>query len=116
MLVANDEKYLAEVRAFAERTGQLQNLEEKLAYLDTYACRVQEDLIDRTLTRCLLARDHAPYSFDFTMQRQDPATGEYRYWFNGGCIYHGPHDGFGSGAAPTYAVAITPSAGWLIHT
>ncbi len=33
-----------------------------------------------------------------------------------GCIYHGPHDGFGSGGAPTYAVSLTPEHGWLLHS
>lgn len=35
---------------------------------------------------------------------------------NGGIIYHGKHDGFGSGSAPTFSVSITPSNGWQIHT
>lgn len=34
----------------------------------------------------------------------------------GGLLFHGPHDGFGSGGAPTFAVTLTPSHGWQIHT
>lgn len=35
---------------------------------------------------------------------------------NGGLIYHGPHDGFGSGSAPTFSACLTPTTGWSIHT
>jgi hypothetical protein len=34
----------------------------------------------------------------------------------GGLLFHGPHDGFGSGGAPTFAVTLTPTFGWKIHT
>lgn len=34
----------------------------------------------------------------------------------GGLLFHGPHDGFGSGEAPTFAVTLTPTYGWQIHT
>lgn len=39
-----------------------------------------------------------------------------RYSFNGGLLYHGSHDGFGSGKGPTFAVTLTPTHGWSIHT
>jgi hypothetical protein len=39
-----------------------------------------------------------------------------RFWFNGGLLYHGAIDGFGSGAAPVFAVTLTPTDGWSIHT
>lgn len=35
---------------------------------------------------------------------------------NGGVIYHGNHDGYGSGAAPSFSVSITGAKGWAIHT
>lgn len=35
---------------------------------------------------------------------------------NGGIIYHGSHDGYGSGAAPSFSVSITGAKGWSIHT
>lgn len=35
---------------------------------------------------------------------------------NGGLLYHGAHDGFGSGSAPTFAVTLSPTDGWSIHT
>ena len=40
----------------------------------------------------------------------------YKYWMNGGLIYHGKHDGFGSGNAPTFSVCLTPTNGWSVHT
>lgn len=35
---------------------------------------------------------------------------------NGGIIFHGSHDGFGSGSAPTFSVCINPTNGWSVHT
>jgi len=35
---------------------------------------------------------------------------------HGGLLYHGPHDGFGSGSAPVFAVTLEPCDGWSIHT
>jgi hypothetical protein len=34
----------------------------------------------------------------------------------GGLLFHGPHDRYGSGGAPTFAVTLTPTYGWQIHT
>ena len=36
--------------------------------------------------------------------------------FFGGLLFHGELDGFGSGAGPTFAVTLTPTEGWQIHT
>lgn len=55
--------------------------------------------------------DFAPLSFDFIVLRGDGSR-----WINGGLIYHGSHDGGGNGGAPTYAVCVTPTDGWSIHT
>ena len=46
----------------------------------------------------------------------EDANGRWTTWFNGGLIFHGAHDGHGSGAAPTFAVSLTPTTGWSIHT
>ena len=35
---------------------------------------------------------------------------------SGGLIFHGSHDGFGSGSAPTFAVTLERCDGWSIHT
>ena len=49
--------------------------------------------------------DFSPYSFIW-------AAGGFR----GGLIFHGAHDGHGSGAGPAYSVTLTPTTGWQLHT
>jgi hypothetical protein len=112
-------EYLQEVRAMADKIGKRESLEKALDYLDTYACRVDgpdgKTVLDRTRTRCLLFKDFAPLSFEFLIQRRQP-DGSYADWFNGGCIFHGKIDGYGSGSAPTFSVCLAPTDGWEIHT
>lgn len=55
--------------------------------------------------------DFSPLSFTWGIIREDGSCP-----FNGGLIFHGPHDGFGSGEAPTFSVCLTPEHGWSIHT
>jgi hypothetical protein len=55
--------------------------------------------------KAVLFKDFAPYSFEF-------AAGG----FQGGLIFHGRHDGGGSGSAPTFSVCLEPCDGWSIHT
>jgi len=97
---------LAEARVHAERMSLADQLEERLRFLEEYAGGEN--------TRCRLFPDFAPYSFEFVMQRR--VKGEWIYWFAGGLIYHGPHDGHGSGAGPAFAVTVEPTRGWSIHT
>lgn len=52
-----------------------------------------------------LSTDFAPLSFTWT------AGG-----LRGGLIFHGPHDQYGSGAAPTFSVSCQPTCGWQLHT
>jgi hypothetical protein len=111
MLAIQNQKYLDEVRAFAEKVGKLEQLESKLRYLAEYACPIE----DLSKTKCELMKDFAPYSFSFTMYRRN-SKGEYEYWWNGGLIFHGAHDGHGSGAGPTFAVTLSPSDGWEVHS
>jgi hypothetical protein len=123
--LANDiaAEHLRNVEAFADKLGpeMRKRLDEQLTYLGEYAGGVN--------TRCVLYKDFAPASFEFVMQRRkavdvDPCDlhidndndTAWNYWFNGGCIFHGPHDGWGSGAAPTFAVTLTREDGWSIHT
>jgi hypothetical protein len=44
------------------------------------------------------------------------ACDEYTPWFDGGLIFHGAIDGYGSGAAPTFSVTLSPTDGWNVHT
>lgn len=54
--------------------------------------------------------DWAPYSLYFERVYKDSSK------INGGIIYHGSHDGYGSGSAPTFSVCLSGSKGWSIHT
>lgn len=105
------EEYLAEVREIADKIGKRDNLEEQLKYLSEYACSEE----DPEATHCHLYKDFAPLSFEFVILRRQK-DGSYARWFNGGCIFHGNHDGFGSGGGPTFSVCLNPTDGWSIHT
>ena len=110
------EDYMREVKLAAKASGQLENLEERLAYLATYACNMDDpEEGDPERTRCKLFKDFSPLSFVFHMEQRQ-ANGEYKFWFNGGLIYHGPHDGGGDGGAPTYSVNLESTYGWSVHT
>ncbi len=99
---------LTAAKDFAAASGLLANLEEQLQFLDGYGG-------PNKVTRCILYPDLAEHSFAFLMEIRGPDD-RYRPWFGGALIFHGPHDGGGCGCAPTYAVAIEPAHGWLIHT
>jgi hypothetical protein len=99
--IQNEEYFLA-VKQFAAKVGLLEQLEEKLLYLQNYAGGTCE---------AVLYKDFAPYSFEFILRKNGQT------WFNGGLIYHGPHDNFGDGSAPTFSVSLgQKEAGWSIHT
>ena len=89
-------------RAFADKIGKRANLEDNLQYLD----RLARD--GRTVK---LFSDFAPQSFYFVIETQ-----EGHQWMNGGVIFHGDHDGYGSGEAPTFSCCLEPTDGWQIHT
>jgi len=110
MLKIQCEEHYVKVLAFATKTGKFEDLRKNLDYLDTYA-----DQDKQGLTECLLFSDFAPNSFHFIMNKKN-SKGDYVRWFNGGLIFHGSHDGYGSGEAPTLAVTVNPTDGWSIHT
>lgn len=91
---------------FGKKTEQLDGLKERLAYLENYGS--QE-------TQCRIYKDFAPFSFSFVLYRKSK-EGEWEPWFNGGLIYHGPHDNGGDGGAPTFSVNLSSHHGWAIHT
>lgn len=102
-------EYLAEVRAFADKTNQRAQLESKLDWLaNAY------DPNKKGNVRTRLFKDFAPYSFEFVIEEQK--AGQWTRIINGGLIYHGAHDGGGNGGAPTFAVSLVPTNGWSIHT
>jgi hypothetical protein len=117
MLQIENQTYFEEVVAFAKRTNLYDSdgnasLKNRLDYLARYGGK-KSDGTDRTRVR--LFKDGAPYSLGFVIEAED-ANGQWTTWFNGGLIFHGAHDGQGSGAAPTFAVSLTPTTGWSIHT
>jgi len=58
-----------------------------------------------------ISTDFAPLSFFFVRYNAQNES-----VLCGGIIFHGKHDGFGNGSAPTYSVCIEPTNGWSIHT
>ena len=83
-------------------------------FLNTVPYKERDPLI-KTIEHCFdilmnlgepeLFTDFAPLSFTFK------AGGLF-----GGMIYHGPHDGFGSGGEPTFSVCVDKAYGWRLHT
>ena len=96
---------------FARKHGLTKQLADNFKYLAHYAMH------NGRKTRCMLYKDFAPLSFEFVIATDDSKCGDiWRRWFNGGVIFHGQHDGFGSGGAPTFSVCLTKTDGWQIHT
>jgi len=81
MLKIENQEHFDKVKAFAESTGRMTQLQSKLDYLDTYGDN----------TQCVLGYDFAPHSFSFLMMKRDK-QGEYQPWFNGGLIFHSTAD------------------------
>ena len=76
-------------------------------------------IVRNTHTDCAIwiFPDFAPMSLSFALIAAKSAPYELEdIKFNGGIIYHGSHDGFGSGSAPTFSVCLEPTDGWRIHT
>lgn len=117
MLVIEDKEYFEKVIAFSKTVCLYEGadnhaLANRLKYLENYGGK-NNDGSDRMRVR--LMPDGAPMSFYFVIE-QHTSAGEWGPLFNGGLIFHGPHDGNGSGEAPTFAVTLTPTRGWSIHT
>lgn len=110
MLEVPNEEHLEAVKAFAEKAGLLEQLQEKLDWLDKYGGGKD--------TKAVLRPDiGGGLSFRFDLYGRDPDTGLLdKHRIAGGLIYHGPEDGFGSGSGPSFAVCLEPTHGWEIHT
>ena len=94
---------LDEIKSFATTHGLTESYENTFARLERHSqngCEVK------------LYSDFAPLSLYFEISRDG------KFILNGGFIFHGPHDGFGSGSAPTFSVCLAPEkeTGWSIHT
>jgi hypothetical protein len=83
----------------------MDELQKELDYLANYGGTPD-------YTECQLYKDFAPQSFAFDMMRNG------KRWFNGGLIFHGPHDNGGDGGAPTFSVNLNPDTRphWQVHT
>lgn len=112
------EDHFETVEDFARKSGKLEQFYKKLEYL------VAGDIPDEELTcwtrpckiRVRLFKDFAPYSFEFLKEVLYNDESEWNRQFNGGLIFHGPHDNGGDGGAPTYSVNLSPQDGWSVHT
>jgi hypothetical protein len=94
---------LAEIKVYAAEHNLEESLNKTFARFETFSksgCEVN------------LYSDFAPLSLYFEIIRDG------NFMLNGGFIFHGPHDGYGNGGAPTFSVCIDPerSPHWEIHT
>ncbi len=94
---------LDQIKTFANTHGLTESFNRSFARLENYlakGCEVN------------LYTDFAPLSLYFEVTRDG------QFVLNGGFIYHGPHDGFGTGSAPTFSVCLDQERvpGWSIHT
>jgi hypothetical protein len=103
MIIDKSNGRLAEIKAFAKEKNLLENFKETFSRFEAYT--------DKGYTVNLYS-DFAPLSLYFEITLNE------KFILNGGFIFHGPHDGFGSGIAPTFSVCIDPDnkPGWSIHT
>ena len=103
MIIDKTNGRLAEIKAFAKEKNLMENFKETFSRFETYT--------DKGCTVNLYS-DFAPYSLYFEITMNE------KFILNGGFIFHGPHDGYGSGIAPTFSVSIDPDnkPGWSIHT
>jgi hypothetical protein len=103
MITDNSRGRLDEIKAFAQKNNLLENFKETFSKLENYS--------DKGYTVTLYS-DFAPLSMEFSITENDKLI------LYGGFIFHGPHDGYGNGGAPTFSVCIDPddTPGWRIHT
>ena len=103
MIIDKTNGRLAEIKAFAKEKNLLESFNETYSWLETYS--------DKGYTVTLYS-DFAPYSLYFEITMNE------KFILNGGFIFHGLHDGYGNGSAPTFSVCIDPDnkPGWSIHT
>ncbi len=95
--------------------GLLDQLFDQLVYLGRYGQDRERPLM---LSRCTLARDFAPLSLRFIMEKGEiisPTEIRWEFWFNGGLVYQGPEQA-ADGSFPTLTVSLSDGNGWFVHT
>ena len=113
MLIIPDsiKEYFNEVQSYAQEHGLLATFNQDMLKLHLYGCSWD----DPERCRVTPGKDFAPYSFSMSIEMRQE-DGQYTPMFNGGVIFHGQHDGFGSGGAPSFSVSLNKSVGWQLHT
>jgi len=103
MIINQSNGRLDEIKAFAKKHNLLENFNNTFSRLETYSAK------GFIVT---LYSDFAPLSMEFSIFKNDILI------LYGGFIFHGRHDGFGSGGAPTFSVSLSmdKEPGWSIHT
>ena len=110
-VIDQTEGKLDEIKAFAKKIGKTEALGRCLAQLN----KIRKN----TFTNCYvwLFTDFAPMSLYFAIIDSDNIPYEREdIKMNGGIIFHGDHDAYGSGSFPTLSVCVNPTDGWSIHT
>lgn len=101
MIIDKSNGRLEQIKAFAKEHDLTESLNRTFSRFERYSdCEVK------------LYSDFAPLSLEFIITRDG------QFVLNGGFIFHGPHDGFGNGGAPTFSVCVDldKMPGWSIHT
>ena len=103
MIIDKTNGKLAEIKAFAKEHNLMENFNETFSRLENYSVKGYD---------VNLYSDFAPLSLEFSI------TDQGQFVFNGGFIFHGKHDGFGNGGAPTFSVSVSTEnkTGWSINT
>ncbi len=103
MITDNSNGRIDEIKTFAKENNMLENFNNTFSRLESYSNK------GYTVT---LYSDFAPLSMEFSIIDNG------KHILNGGFIFHGPHDGFGNGGAPTFSVSLSADkeVGWSIHT
>ena len=89
MIIDKTNGRLDEIKAYAKEHDLIESFKEAFARLENYSVKGND---------VNLYNDFAPLSLGFSI------TDQGQFVFNGGFIFHGKHDGFGNGGAPTFSV------------
>ena len=103
MLIDKSNGRLDEIKTFAKENNLLENFYNTFSRLENYSAKGYQ---------VTLYSDFASLSMEFSITEQDKLI------LYGGFIFHGPHDGYGNGGAPTFSVSLSTEKemGWSIHT
>jgi len=103
MIIDKTNGRLNEIKAFAIEHQLMESFNDTFSRLENYSVKGYD---------VNLYSDFAPLSLEFSITNQG------QFVFNGGFIFHGKHDVYGNGGAPTFSVLLSTEkkTGWSIHT